>query len=179
MTRALAVTLLSCFLGFVTGCGDTADPEPDEGNPFEGTYKVTSHTKDEMGCTGPGTEVTGGDTFFRLTEENLFGTAVLAYRTCTDATTCEESTNLFASFINMGNGWVRHIETASGTSETCALSLTEGPLVETETGLRLESRTHSADVMLNMGEECDTDLVEPRRDELTCTAIEILVADKL
>lgn len=179
MTRALAITLLSCFLAFATGCGDSADPEPDEANPFEGTYKVTSHTKDEMGCTGPGTDVTDGDTFFRLTEENLFGTPFLAYRACTDATTCEESADLFGSFINEGNGWVRHIETASGITDICTLTLIEGPLVETETGFRLESRTHTADVMLSMDEACDTDLVQPRRDELTCTAIEILVADKL
>jgi hypothetical protein len=178
MTRLLSLTLLSCSLVFFAGCVVKADPDTDTENPFEGTFAVTSHTRDETGCTGPGADVTDGDAFFNLKEENFFGTPFLAYRSCTDASTCDESANLFGSFINEGNGWVRDVKSSSGT-DPCSLTLVEGPLVETETGFRLESRTFKGEVMLKAGEECDPDLADTRRAELTCTAIEILVADKL
>jgi hypothetical protein len=179
MNRTLPVTLL-CFTVWLTaGCVINANnTDDDPQNPFVGTYKVTSHTQNEADCNGPGTAVMDGDLFFSLKEESLFGVPFLAYRACTDATTCADSASLFESFIDEGKGWVREIKTSSGTGP-CALSLTEGPLVETETGLSLESRTSSATVELVGDEKCDTDLVDTRRSELQCTGIEFLAADKL
>ncbi len=179
MTHKLPIALLFCSVWLATGCVVVGDPGPDAEDPFEGTFKVTSHTQNEAGCTGPGTDVTGADTFFNLKAENVFGSQILAYRSCTDASTCEENANLFKSFFDEdGKGWGVDITTSSGTGP-CALSLVEGPLVETETGLRLETRTHSATLELNAGETCDTDLAKARKAELPCTAIEFLTADKL
>lgn len=185
MTRTLPVALLCCSILFAAGCGgdegtgDTGTQPPDTNDPFNGTYRVTSHTRDETGCTGPGTEVMGGDAFFNLQKEFFLGVPILGYRSCTDATTCSKDANLFESFNQEDGTWVRIIGTASGTEPTCSVSESKGTLVKTATGLSLEIRTLSGELMVSAGEPCDTDLIDKRRDELSCTAIELIAADKL
>jgi len=182
MPRTLRIASLLCALVFAAGCG--ADPDPGggtEADPFEGTYKVTSHTKNGMDCNGPGADVTDGDAFFSLTEESFLGTPILAYRACTDATTCDESIGLLESFIDEGNGWMRQVKSSgsSGGSSDCSLGLVEGPLVKTETGLELEIKSYSGTITLAAGETCDTDLVDAHRAELMCSGTERITADKL
>lgn len=185
MTRTLTFALLCCSILFSAGCGGDdggttgGTQEPDTNDPLNGTYQVTSHTRDETGCTGPGTEVMSGDKFFNLQKEFFLGVPILGYRACTDATTCSEDANLFESFNDENGSWVRVIGTTSGTDTTCSLAESKGTLVKTATGLTLETRTLSADIMLSAGEACDTDQIDKHRAELTCTAIELLAADKL
>jgi hypothetical protein len=178
MTRTLSIALLCCSVS-LAGCVIQTDPDSNATNPFEGTYQVTRHTSNDMDCNGAQTDVTDGDKFFSLKEESLLGTPFLSYRSCTGATTCDESASLFLSFIDEGDGWVREIKTSSGSGTSCSLSYIFGPLVETETGLSIETRTQSGSVMLGTGETCDTDLAEARKAELPCTGIEFLSADKL
>src|SRR5690242_17178109 len=118
MNRISNSIFIGTFLWLLGGCVVQADPAAE--NPFVGVYKVTSHTRNEMDCTSPGTAVTDGDAFFKLSEENVFGTKLLGYRSCTDATTCDTDFSLFESFIDEGKGWMRQIKTSSGTT-TCAL----------------------------------------------------------
>jgi hypothetical protein len=127
MSRTSQHVLIGSFLWLLGGCVINA-PAPDD-NPFEGTFKVTSHTRNEMDCMSPGAAVTDGDTFFNLKEESLLGTKILAYRTCTDANTCETDFSLFESFIDEGKGWMRQVKTSSGTTE-CSLGLVEGTGLE-------------------------------------------------
>ncbi len=175
MTRTSKLLFIGSFLWLLGGCvinGNSAGE-----NPFEGTFKVTTHTRNEMDCTSPGAAVTDGDAFFKLSEETVFGTKLLAYRSCTNATTCATDMSLFESFIDEGKGWMRQIKTSSGTT-SCSLGLVEGPLVETETGLTLDTKSSQGDVMLGANEKCDTDLVDTHRNDLMCTKIESLVAER-
>jgi hypothetical protein len=176
MSRTSNFIFVGSFLWLLGGCVVKTDPGAD--NAFEGTFKVTSHTRNEMDCTSPGTAVTDGDTFFKLTEESLFGTKILAYRSCTDATTCVSDLSLFESFIDEGKGWMRQVKTSSGSGMTCSLGLVEGPLVETETGFTLDTKSFNGEVTLIPDEKCDTDLVDSRRNDLACKGIESLVAER-
>jgi hypothetical protein len=176
MTRTSKLFFIGSFLWLLSGCVINGDPAGE--NAFEGTFKVTTHTRNEMDCATPGADVTDGDKFFKLSEETLFGTKILAYRSCTDATTCASDLSLFESFIDEGKGWMRQVKTSSGSSTTCSLGLVEGPLVETETGFTLDTKTSKGEVMLVADEKCDTDLVDPHRTDLMCTGIESLVAER-
>jgi len=178
MNRTKQFILFGSFLWILSGCVITPNPN-DNGNPFEGVFKVTSHTRNEMDCNSPGADVTDGDKFFKLTEESLFGTKILAYRSCTDANTCASDLSLFESFIDEGQGWMRQVKTSSsGGTDMCSLGLTEGPLVETDTGFTLDVKSSQGMITLSMGEMCDTDIVDAHRADLMCTGLEALVAER-
>ncbi len=176
MNRTSKTTLLVSFLWLLGGCVINANPTPD--NPFEGVFKVTSHTRNEMDCATPGAAVTDGDTFFKLSEETLFGQKILAYRSCTTATTCATDPSLFESFIDEGQGWMRQVKTSGGSGTSCSLGLVEGPLVETATGFTLDTKTSKGDIMLGANEKCDTDIIDAHRTDMMCTGVEALVAER-
>jgi hypothetical protein len=178
MTRPKSFFLFSIFLGILSGCAKSAGPTATN-NPFEGTYKVTSYNRNEKDCNSTGAPVSDGPKFFKLTEETSFNRTILAYRSCTDANTCDVDLNLYASFTNEGNGWMRRIKstTPRGT-DRCELQLVEGPLVKTERGFVLEWKGFERTINLGPGEECNPDIVDKHRSELMCIGRQELVAEK-
>jgi hypothetical protein len=58
---------IGTFLWLLGGCVIQTDPS--EKNAFDGVYRITTHTRNEMDCTSPGTAVADGDAFFKLGEE--------------------------------------------------------------------------------------------------------------
>lgn len=176
MIRIEQFILFGSLLSSFSGC---VSPPSFVENPFEGVYKVTSHTRNEKDCNSPGGAVTDGDKFFKLTEEVAFNAKILAYRSCTNANTCEADLKLFPSFFNEGNGWMRRIKSATprGT-DRCELQLVEGPLVKTQTGFVIEWKSFERTISLAPGEICHSDIVDKHRAELICKSLEAIVAER-
>jgi hypothetical protein len=170
------VALLFCIL---LAAGLAACGGDDDGSAFEGVYEVTRHTLNDTGCDAEGPDVTGGDAFFKLQTGDIMGFSILEYYSCTSATECEPDSDLFKSFAKIGGEWRIETQVASGSGTDCSLSEITGPLRTTDTGVKLELKTSSADITLSGNEECDTDLIDKYSDQMVCGEYEVVEATKL
>lgn len=150
----------------------TACAEEEEIPAPTGTYEVASHTRTEMTCDGAGEAVEETE-FFSLELDSFFGTSLLGWHDCTSATSCEEAASLTRSFIREGGEWSLRSTFASGF-EGCEGMIEEGTVVETDEGVEIEIRSYTGTIVLESGEECDTDLVDAHEDELSCTTLEVI-----
>lgn len=137
MKTFFAILFCLILAAGLTGCGGDGD----DGGEFVGTYEVTKHTLNDTSCDAEGPAVTDGDAFFKLVMGDIMGFPILEYYSCTSATECEDTSDLFKSFAKIGGQWSIQTQVASGIDPECNLSEITGPLQKTELGVKLELRT--------------------------------------
>lgn len=175
MRKTIALLFCMILATGLTACGGGDD----DGGDFVGTYEVTKHTLNDTSCDAEGPAVTDGDAFFKLEMGDIMGFPILEYYSCTSATECEDTSDLFKSFSKIGGQWSIQTQVASGIDPECNISEITGPLEKTELGVKLELRTTQATITLSGTEECDTDLVDKYSDQMVCGRYEVLEATRL
>lgn len=188
--RALAA---GAMVWGLAGCGGE-DGEPD---PFLGIFEVTGHSLSEMGCDTPNPLVDPSSCFgcavetpfFKIKRQSLFGQSFLSLVGCESAAVCDDAEDpdtidlTGAIFEGKEGGvWVGRAYASAYGGATCSFTQVEWELGEYAGGIALTRTTlrntpESPSGMLDE-EGCDA-LVDspPPRDELTCDALETVLAD--
>lgn len=150
------------------------------GQPYDdllGTWQVTAHTENELGCDTEG-PVVADPPYIKFIEGEFFGQEYAEYVACTDAgVTCEESGGIFGAlfYAEQIDGGVRaSIFAAShgGDPDDCLLSRTISDATIAGGMLRIETRSRSMDSV--SGTACDSDDAKARFSSLPCTRFEVI-----
>jgi hypothetical protein len=166
-TLAISILVASMVVPMV-GCGDDAPAT----SPFENTYQVLVHTRNNDDCESEGTPFEGDD-YFKLAESD----GSLSYQTCEAGDACTGSLNTSKSFESEDSeGWRDVDINATDIRLGCDVALTERTARLNAGDLRIEQRTYEGEINREQGADCTDSLILDSRGELTCKRYEVVVA---
>lgn len=168
---------IAVALGTVSMLGCNGD-RSSAGSAYDGTYMITSHTRNETGCEGPGAPVVDGPTYFQLEEETFLGQPILGWHDCETPDTCEDSISLAGSFVTIDGEWRMRTTFSSGGTE-CQVGMTDGTIGSTGEGIHIEIRRYSGMVPVATEDDCQPEVAEENMDMLTCDGLEVIDATEI
>jgi len=145
---------------------------------YDGTYMVTSHSRNDTSCDAPLDPVVDGYEYFQLEQTTLFGQPMLAWHDCDSATSCESDISLTGSFVTIDGEWRMRSSYSSGGTD-CLVGLNDGTIENTADGIRIEIRRYSGSFTVATEDDCQPELAEERMDELTCESLEVVEATSI
>ncbi len=163
----------------LTACDD----DPRSGSEYNGFYQVTVYQ--ERASCGDGEAWLDTDPvepYFKLEAQSFFGTPIIGWISCDGSTadTCDDDTiDLMNTFSRKDGVWQQYMTTSSGSGGTCWLTWRQGLPALTETGLTITVTHREAEITLEAGEECDTELVDKYWNQMDCVGMSRLEATRL
>ena len=178
-----AVALLPAFTACSGGDGGGGGNDP-----FHGLYQPTGFTSNPDGCAAEGAAETWDDPYFKLSDEDFFGTRFLAYYACTAPGECDDSILVNKSFENdLGDSWtmsVKYVSYATYCMIAEEFVTLEGD-PDPETAIVITTTFSSTTDGSISQSESDPDFDELEsfvagyRDQFTCDRLEVLRADRV
>lgn len=172
MTRTLFLVCMPIALAGAAACN--GDRSSGAGS-YDGTYMLTSHTRNDTGCNAAGAPVTDGATYFRLEQDTFFGQPLLGWHDCETPDTCDDSISLTGSFVTIDGEWRMRSSYSSGGTE-CLVGMTDGTITETADGVRIEIRRYNGTVTVPTEDDCMPEVAEENMSELQCDELEVMEA---
>ena len=164
----------------LVGCGGGGNGM--NGETLEGLYMVTSHTRNDVACDMEGSDVTGGNPYFRLVEEKRFGNNQLSFYGCSAPETClpAPSTTLSGTMMS-GDSWTAEFPSVVifPGSNDCELAWTSVSIDPSGSDVRIESTADTGSVVVASDTDCVNDLVSMNMSMLMCTQFEVIVGTPL
>lgn len=179
------------------GCGDDEEVEEEITSPFEGTYQVLQHTRNDSDCDSEGDLVTNGADYFRYTFAEEGDGYRLAYQSCSSPEECSENISATRSLTDCmshsesedelqdcvesdygseDNQWSHADVYDEHEIDACEIEVDERIATLNGEELRIERHRYAGNVSRESDEQCGEEFGLEHRDELECIVYEVIVA---
>lgn len=168
----MRVVLLSSILAL--GCSDSVDAR---GSGFEGSYTATEARLVSGACDGDGEPIalSPSELLFRLADDEIAGTRVVAYYACSSPDVCDDIYDLARTVSAGPDGWALFIAVAGGTP--CKLSYRRRVLERVDDNtIRYVVSLHSITDASIAPEQCTSEEAKRRGRGMPCVEKKTIAA---
>jgi hypothetical protein len=148
----------------------------DRSSGFAGTYETTDVRLGACDADGAAQPIVESERYFRLADDELAGTRVVAYYTCNAPSRCDDIYDLARTVSDGPDGWALFISVAGGSP--CKLSYRRRVLerVDTNTIRYVISQYSVTDASIA---SCTSDEAKRRGQTMPCVEKRTIVARRL